>query len=665
MSGSGFFDSNGRELALGEEIGRGGEGVVLALADFPLLCVKIYSKLPDQDRVDKLAAMVEAFARDPTLTEWCAWPRELLRNEHGQVCGFVMDRLHDLAPVHELYDPEERKRRFPLLTWQDLVQAAAFCAAMFAALHQHDVVVGDVNERNVLVRPDGRLHLVDCDSFQIRVGGRVFRTGVGVPDYTPPELQGGQFGALVRTVNHDRFGLAVLCFKLVFMGRHPFAGGASGEIGPAIAAHDYAYPGLALRLRHLLPVAAVPDDLQALFADAFLEQGDDHRPEAERFTDALLDMAEGLRPCPVEPMHRIAASSRQCPWCQIESVLAYHWFEPPEPEAWVSGFSPQLAELEALRKEMATISAPPKPEWWEDPPALQGALRLAERVCAAGPRHDVKAWYVRALGGLATLAGVASLAAEPGPARWLAPAGIGVWLGGWWWGRKQVKPWQTALHELRTQADAVRHASDDWRGEAWRRGEADRKLLAQFEADATRYAALEDDRKRALAKMMADVPDQQVLPRLQKITLEHASLPPFVDHERRSSLRIRGLHAASDVVRERLMTVPGLSNAHVEALVRWRQALEVQLGGQRRPPPSDDALSALDRRMEQERQRLAASLTQLVSQRRVATEEAVQLLDETWRKAQTDAERLHARAESLWQALSDRGGLSAAGHSAS
>lgn len=654
-----YRDDSGRVLQLAEEIGRGGEGVVLALADHPDLCVKIYSKPPDDDRIEKLAAMVDAFERDPSLVEWCAWPRALLRDATGRVCGFVMDRLHDLAPVHELYDPEERKRRFPHLSWQELIQSAAFCAAMFAALHAHNVVVGDVNERNVLVRPDGRLHLVDCDSFQIRVADRVFRTGVGVPDYTPPELQGGQFGELVRSANHDRFGLAVLCFKLVFMGRHPFAGGESGEIGPAIASRDYAYPRVALRLRHLLPTSAVSDELQGLFERAFVADGDEVRPEAERFTDALLDLSEGMRPCAVEPIHRIASTSRQCQWCQIESVLAYHWFEPPEPEAWVSGFAPQIETLDRLKIEMASISSPPKPEWWEDPPGLQLALQTADRVLASGPRHDVRAWYVRALGGLTALAGVASLATEAGAALWLAPVGAAGWLGGWWWGRQRLKPWQQALKSLHDTTYALRHAPDDWRGEAWRRGEADRKLHAQFDADAARYAQLDEERKRALGKMLADVPDKQVLAKLQQIALEHAVLPPFVDVERRSSLRIRGLHTAADLTRERLMVVPGLSNAHVEGLVRWRQATEVQLGGQRRPPPSDDALNALDRRMEQERQRLAAALAQCVEQRRAATADAVRVLDEAWQRAAVDAERLHSTGQRLWAELSSRSGRTA------
>lgn len=52
----------------------------------------------------------------------------------------------------------------------------------------------------------------------------VFHCDVGVPLWTPPELQGRDFRGLTRTKNHDRFGLAVLMFQLLFMGRHPFAG---------------------------------------------------------------------------------------------------------------------------------------------------------------------------------------------------------------------------------------------------------------------------------------------------------------------------------------------------------------------------------------------------------------------------------------------------------
>ncbi len=45
-----------------------------------------------------------------------------------------------------------------------------------------------------------------------------------MPIYQPPELYGRSYAGLERTPDHDRFGLAVLIFQLVFMGRHPWAG---------------------------------------------------------------------------------------------------------------------------------------------------------------------------------------------------------------------------------------------------------------------------------------------------------------------------------------------------------------------------------------------------------------------------------------------------------
>ena len=43
-----------------------------------------------------------------------------------------------------------------------------------------------------------------------------------------PELQGGRLDRTDRTANHDAFGLAVMAFQLLFMGRHPFVGGFLG-----------------------------------------------------------------------------------------------------------------------------------------------------------------------------------------------------------------------------------------------------------------------------------------------------------------------------------------------------------------------------------------------------------------------------------------------------
>src|SRR5205814_5083167 len=88
--------------------------------------------------------------------------------------------------------------------------------------------------------------LIDCDSFEITDGKTVFPCMVGVPTYTPPELQGQSFQGVRRTQQHDAFGLAVLVFHLLFLGRHPFAGiykGGSADltIEQAITEFRFAY----------------------------------------------------------------------------------------------------------------------------------------------------------------------------------------------------------------------------------------------------------------------------------------------------------------------------------------------------------------------------------------------------------------------------------------
>ena len=62
------------------------------------------------------------------------------------------------------------------------------------------------------VGADGTVMLIDCDSFQVRDGAEVFTCDVGVPLFTASELHGYGFRGLLRTENHDRFGLAVLLF---------------------------------------------------------------------------------------------------------------------------------------------------------------------------------------------------------------------------------------------------------------------------------------------------------------------------------------------------------------------------------------------------------------------------------------------------------------------
>jgi len=175
------------------------------------------------------------------------------------------------------------------------VNAARNVAAAFEAIHTLGHVIGDVNQGNVVIANNSVVKLIDCDSFQIAANGKLYLCEVGVPHFTPPELQNlKSFHGTPRTINHDNFGLAVLCFHLLFMGRHPFSGVYSGSedmsIEKAIESFRFAF-GKHASSKGMSPppncvaMDIVPPQVASLFERAFLKSDahQDRRPKAREW----------------------------------------------------------------------------------------------------------------------------------------------------------------------------------------------------------------------------------------------------------------------------------------------------------------------------------------------------------------------------------------------
>lgn len=350
-----LHDHTGSEVRLpGKPFAIGGEGAVFDVIGRPDLVAKLYSKPQSKERCDKLRAMAKLCS--PDLLKIAAWPTATLSNGNSAtVEGILMPRIADHKEIHHLYSVAQRKKDFPEADWGFLLHTARNCAIAFESVHAHGHIVGDVNQKNVMVSRKGIVALVDCDSFQVKEGNRIFRCGVGVAEYTPPELHGRKFTDLDRDANHDSFGLAVMLFHLLMMGRHPFSGvpqvSVDIPIEKAIQDGLYAYARNPSKLKpppHVPPLTMLDIPTRELFERAF---GSRQRPTATEWRGVLDASMKGLQRCKNDPKHTYPVVGN-CPWCQLIAVARLMFFIPSQ---GVAQAALRIEDLENLIGKLTTM----------------------------------------------------------------------------------------------------------------------------------------------------------------------------------------------------------------------------------------------------------------------------------------------------------------------
>jgi DNA-binding helix-hairpin-helix protein with protein kinase domain len=319
-----IYGADNRPLVLDQEIGKGGEGSVWAVTSDANVVAKFYHKGLEVNTARKIEAMCRL--KSDALLKISAWPLATLKTKSGAPEGLLMPRISGHQEAHLLYTPKSRRTNFPEAQFSFIVHVSMNIARAFATVHDAGQVIGDVNHGNLLVARDGRVRLIDCDSFEINDGSTIFPCSVGVPLYTPPELQGRSFQGVRRTKQHDAFGLAVLIFHLLFLGRHPFAGIFRGgredkTIEDAIREYRFAYQP-DNRLSEMEPPAIphlseFPPELGRMFLQAF---GRGRRPAAQEWLPVLESLARNLKQCPSNDTHHYYRALGSCPWCRVENA---------------------------------------------------------------------------------------------------------------------------------------------------------------------------------------------------------------------------------------------------------------------------------------------------------------------------------------------------------
>lgn len=576
-----LIDSQGRAIPLEAEIGRGGEGNVYAVRGNTSQAAKVYHKRPlPPERVAKLQAMVAC--NSPSLATVAAWPTSLLYDARDRrPCGLLMPRINRAWQLHELYSTINRRRHFPEALWHHLILAARNTAAAFDTIHDYDIVVGDVNQGNLLVDGQMCVRFIDCDSFQIKGRDTTFTCPVGTPHFTPPELQMARFEEIDRTTHHDCFGLAILIFHLLFVGRHPFAGRYRGDrdlaIEQAIAERRYAF-SKETELTQMEPPPAsltredVPPRLAELFEKAFRgsASGNGERPQAWKWVELLEDLLKQRKCCQFDAAHVYYRSLDICPWCRIEGLGGPSLFLTFN---LASAISPErIGEVESRVAQFHAIRFPDVPHGRLRAPAPPAVQKPATR-----PKITAPDAATAALLGSVPLAG-AGLAFPP---LLLVAAVVALLSAGYLLAGRAARErrnkiialhqrWEKLDRQLRSKAQRLIADHDE-------REAVFNQTAVQFERQIKAYRA----EGRQLSEVLRDFEKEEY--RQQRsdflsahLIRENTRKIRGITHGVVSMLESYGIESAMEIEKHMLYGIPNVGSAMAMELLHWRSDVESQ-----------------------------------------------------------------------------------------
>jgi serine/threonine protein kinase len=233
VTGSGFV-TDVRQLHLGEQLGSGGQGRIVAVDNSihdgcPTVFKRYASIVADQidaaalEEIVKLPLSLDQHERD-WLHEKFAWPLMLVE-DRGAVCGFLMCRvaqpyyfnfqtqsqgaLSRLADIAFLLNDDKYVSRAGLLVSErDRLELLSSLAEVLSRMHQLGIVMGDLSPKNILFRqqPSPSCFIIDCDSSVVR--GSTVLPQVDTPDWEVPR------GEVRATISTDSYKFGLLAIRL-------------------------------------------------------------------------------------------------------------------------------------------------------------------------------------------------------------------------------------------------------------------------------------------------------------------------------------------------------------------------------------------------------------------------------------------------------------------
>lgn len=354
-----LFDSRGTKtdaLKLGARVAGGAAGDIYSVDGDTDHVVKIFRDHDDRRLYEH--KVQEMLANSPNLPgilnagaahRQLSWPNGICRDKNGDFFGYRMPKIHLDKAVNLERLMQKRMRELASLPefLGYRLNCAANLAGVISSLHEVGHCVVDLKPANIQVYRDTMcVTILDCDGFRISsLNGVIFPAHQFTPEYIAPEATKKRPESL--DFEQDYFALAVIIFRLLNNGIHPFQGSTTRQqltIQQMVERQNYVYG--ANRPKSIVPSqmsihASFPAELRKLFEQAFTNR---QRPSAQVWYKLLAHYGNPdngvLKRCSQDPNH--GHFGLGCGFCSVELPLQQNH------SAWSPPIRPNLLQ-KALR----------------------------------------------------------------------------------------------------------------------------------------------------------------------------------------------------------------------------------------------------------------------------------------------------------------------------
>jgi DNA-binding helix-hairpin-helix protein with protein kinase domain len=288
----------------GDRIAGGAAGDIYSIVDDEANLVKVFRSLSDRSRYEK--KIEEMLTHAPTLSpisqggythHQLSWPNAICRDSNGDFLGYRMPRVHLEKSENLERLMQTKMRRIAGLPefYGYRVTCAANLAGVINAVHKAGHCIIDLKPANIQFYKDNMyVSLLDCDGFRILGNGQnVFPAYQYTKEYIAPEAT--QLRPEDLSFEQDNFALAVIIFRLLNNGIHPFQASMKRKqltIQAMVERKSYAYGYKGTN--NLIPSkmsihGSFPSEIRENFDRAFKSS---KRPTAKEWFETLRDFGD-------------------------------------------------------------------------------------------------------------------------------------------------------------------------------------------------------------------------------------------------------------------------------------------------------------------------------------------------------------------------------------